>query len=256
MKKFILFVILIVISFLTSCFTVEDMILLPDLAGKNRLEITNVLTDLKVNFDFLVKKGKYSNEAYDKFIEYGQNLKAGDEIKSTQHIFVYTSVLPLTLNRLDEVILDDVFVGKSFLNDNIGLVVLNRTIDGDTADFLDIVTMQYIRVRFLGIDTPESTSKKEPWGQAASSFTSDKLRNAKQIVLVGEGPRTDTYGRYLAWVWIDGQLLNLEIVQQAYSGAKVSSSSKYFNIFNEIEQVIIKTGRRVWGEDDPNYKYS
>ena len=43
------------------------------------------------------------------------------------------------------------------------------------------------------------------------------MREAKQIVLEAEGVRIDTYDRYLAFVWVDGVLLNLELVQQAYT---------------------------------------
>lgn len=254
MRKLLISIIIIFISILTSCYQ-EKMVLLPDLTGKNQAEIKTILTDLKIKYDFIIKRQIYLDESeYDTFIEYGQNLQAGDRIKSTQHIYVYTSVLPLTLNRLDEVKLELEYIGKSYLDDNIGVVTLLRTIDGDTADFIDIMTNTSIRVRFLGIDTPESTSKKEPWGKAASDYTAQRLREANQIILLGEGSKQDTYGRYLAWIWVDGQLLNLDIVQQAYSSAKVSSSSSYFQIFNEVERTIALTGRRIWGEIDPYFR--
>ncbi|MFA6595981.1 MAG: hypothetical protein WCT00_06670, partial [Bacilli bacterium] len=82
------------------------------------------------------------------------------------------------------------------------------------------------------------------------------LNNAKTIVLESEGNRRDTYDRYLAWVWLDGKLHNLDLVQQAYSNAKVARSSKYFDIFNEVEALVAKTGRRVFGELDPTFNYN
>jgi micrococcal nuclease len=87
----------------------------------------------------------------------------------------------------------------------------------------------------LGIDTPESTAQSDPWGKAASSFTCDKLTNATSIVLQSDpaSGQTDSYGRYLAWVWYDGRLLNLELVEEAYSRAKGSTDTYYGEvIFN------------------------
>jgi micrococcal nuclease len=59
----------------------------------------------------------------------------------------------------------------------------------------------------------------------------------------------------LAFVWVDGVLLNLELVQQAYTGVSLSSRSKYFEIFTDVENEVMKTGRRYWGELDPDYRY-
>ena len=69
------------------------------------------------------------------------------------------------------------------------------------------------------------------------------------------GNKKDTYGRDLAFVWVDGVLLNLELVQEAYTDHTLSSSSKYFEIFAEVVNEVMKTGRRYWGEIDPNYRY-
>ena len=55
-------------------------------------------------------------------------------------------------------------------------VTLNKCVDGDTAWFnLD---SNNIKVRFLAIDTPESTNKIEPYGKEASEFTCNALKNA------------------------------------------------------------------------------
>ena len=114
------------------------------------------------------------------------------------------------------------YKNKSFVEDGIGQVRLARTIDGDTAHFYDL-NGDYIKVRFLGINTPESTYENDPWGKAASRYTAEKLRNAKTIVLESSGSRTDAYERYLAYVWVDEVLLNLQIVQEAYSHSTLSS---------------------------------
>ena len=55
-------------------------------------------------------------------------------------------------------------------------------------------------------------------------------------------------------MWVDGQLLNLLIIQEAYSNSTAPLSSKYGNIMMEVANEVRKTGRRFYGETDPDYK--
>ena len=72
---------------------------------------------------------------------------------------------------------------RDFFVDGIGQVELRNTIDGDTAHFNSIGHdgTEYIKTRFYGIDTPESTGQIQLWGKSASKFTSEKLKN-KSII--------------------------------------------------------------------------
>ncbi|MCK5761459.1 MAG: thermonuclease family protein, partial [Candidatus Izimaplasma sp.] len=120
--------------------------------------------------------------------------------------------IELNTDYTDALVMNFTYADSNFIADGIGEVTLSRCIDGDTAIFNEGST--HFTVRFLGIDTPESTYKFDPWGKAASQFTCDKLENATTIVLEwdsGAETRTDGNGRYLGWVWYDGRLLNLEL---------------------------------------------
>jgi micrococcal nuclease len=90
-------------------------------------------------------------------------------------------------------------------------VKLSKCIDGDTANFTKVGT-----TRFLYIDTPESTKTVEPYGKEASAFTCNLLKKAKTIQLQYDGPKKDKYNRTLAWVWIDGKLIQKEIIKKGY----------------------------------------
>ncbi|MEH7454401.1 thermonuclease family protein [Gottfriedia acidiceleris] len=90
-------------------------------------------------------------------------------------------------------------------------VGLIKCIDGDTAKFTEVGT-----TRFLYIDTPESTRTIEPYGKEASAYTCNLLKNAKTIQLEYDGPKKDKYNRTLAWVWIDGRLIQKEIIKKGY----------------------------------------
>lgn len=166
-------------------------------------------------------------------------------------------VIPLNTDATDTLQMDFSYENSNFLEDGVGEVQLVRCVDGDTAFFTQ--GGDSFSVRFLGINTPESTAKFEPWGKAASSFTCDKLTNASTIVLQADptAGRMDSYGtRYLAWVWYDGRLLNLELVEQAYSKAVGDASTLYGNMIFQRNLYVQLTGRRVWGETDPHFDYS
>lgn len=241
---------------LTGCIDRTGMVKLPNLEGKTQAEISAIMDELGLTYRFRIEPQVYLDEdTFDQFVKYGNDLRAGKYVYPTDFIPIYTTALPLGINRLDEVTLDIDVTGKSFIKDGIGEVSLVRTTDGDTAQFKDNITGAVFNVRFLGIDTPEVYYQKDPWGTAASKYTADVLRNAKTIILESEGSRMDTYDRYLAWVWLDGKLHNLDMVQQAYSNAKIGKSSKYYQIMTEVEAQVAKTGRRIYGELDPSYNY-
>jgi micrococcal nuclease len=90
-------------------------------------------------------------------------------------------------------------------------VELTKCIDGDTATFTKVGT-----TRFLYIDTPESTRTVEPFGKEAAAYTCNLLDKANNIQLQYDGPKKDKYDRTLAWIWIDGKLLQKEMIKKGY----------------------------------------
>ena len=255
----IIFVLLIFL-FVPGCEYIDnptelDYVVLPNLSGLTREQIDAKLKDKDINYTYYIENHQYFSEnEYDKFICYGGNLRSGNKVEKGYNVAIYTTALPLPTEPICDVEMDFSYEGLDFVVDGIGEVTLSRSIDGDTAHFYT-KNGTYVKVRFLGVDTPESTIEHEAWGKAASTYTKNRLENATTIVLESEGNREDAYGRYLAFIWVDGELLNLELVQNAYSNCKLSGTSKYFNAFFETEAVISKTGRRFWGEIDPDYDY-
>jgi micrococcal nuclease len=98
--------------------------------------------------------------------------------------------------------------------------VVARVIDGDTVD----VTLdgQTIRVRLIGIDTPETVDPRKPiecFGREASTRAHELLDG--QAVFLEDDPSqgdVDRYGRALRYIWLaDGRLFNLEMIAQGYA---------------------------------------
>ena len=99
-------------------------------------------------------------------------------------------------------------------------VKFSKCVDGDTAKI--ILKKEEIKIRFLGINTPESvhpTKDVEAFGKESSKYTCKKLTNAKQIQIEYDpkSSKTDRYGRHLVWVFVDGLLLQKDIISKGYA---------------------------------------
>lgn len=119
-------------------------------------------------------------------------------------------------------------------------VTFNSCVDGDTAKFnLD---NNVIKVRFLAIDTPETkhpTKGEEPYGKEASEFTCKKLKKAKKIVLEYDekADKKDKYDRYLAWVFVDDELLQALLIKKGYAEvAYTYGDYKYVSLLKDYEE--------------------
>lgn len=147
--------------------------------------------------------------------------------------------------------------------DGIEEVTLYQAVDGDTIHVTDKAGT-ILKLRFLGVDTPESTSKVEPWGMAASKFTKNIVKNCKSLVIQSEGgaATTDNYERYLTWVWYqaeegeDYRLLNLELVQEGYSFGKTDGLVRYKDVILNAATQARRQGIKVFGETDTTYCYN
>lgn len=73
-------------------------------------------------------------------------------------------------------------------------------------------------IRVLGIDTPEIIHEQhgifedQPMGRKAAAFTNDVLKGAKRIVIVRGAE--DRYGRTLAHVIVDGEILGVKLIKK------------------------------------------
>lgn len=160
--------------------------------------------------------------------------------------------------------------GKNFLDNGIGYATVKKYIDGDTTHFYQVEeTKRLVKSRYIGVDTPESTGKIEPWGKAASNFTKETLSKAKTIVLttdtteVGQAASTDSTGsRFKTFVWYSKQenaplnklrLLNLELVQEGFSTGKGMSGSPLTHFFTDADLQAQELKLNMWSGDDPNF---
>ena len=132
-------------------------------------------------------------------------------------------------------------------------VQFSSCVDGDTAKFITENGIE--TVRFLAIDTPEYTTKKEVYGKEASNFTCNALKNANKIELELD-TNSDVYDRYdrlLAWVWVDGILLQKEIVKEGLSQvAYLYGDYKYTTLLQDMEKSAKTQKLNIWSSQKPN----
>lgn len=106
--------------------------------------------------------------------------------------------------------------------------------DGDTA-FFEVNGINEC-VRFMVIDTPKYFDSPEPFGLEAKEYVAEELMNAKEIYLESDpnnNLRDDTLSqRLLAWIWIDGKLLNYMIVRKGLATNKYIISDHMRHLFH------------------------
>lgn len=106
----------------------------------------------------------------------------------------------------------------------------------------------------MAIDTPETVKPNTPpafMGKKASNYTKSALAKAKKIEIQYNGNRTDKYGRKLAWIFVDGQLLQNKLVKKGYARVYyVYGKYKYTNKLRASEKVAKRKKLGVW----KNYK--
>lgn len=89
--------------------------------------------------------------------------------------------------------------------------VVRQVIDGDT---IELESGE--RVRYLLVDTPESTTQVECFGAEAAAFNR-ALVEGREVRLTYDAECRDHYGRLLAYVEIEGESVNQALVAQGYA---------------------------------------
>lgn len=122
--------------------------------------------------------------------------------------------------------------------------VCEHVVDGDTAWFRVMENGIPVthKVRFLGVDTPETVHPDlpvQPGGQEASDYVKGILSEGTAVWLEYDVQRTDHYGRQLCFIWLaDGRLLNLELVLQGYASVLyIEPNRKYHKYFVAAEEL-------------------
>ncbi|MBQ7544315.1 MAG: thermonuclease family protein [Synergistaceae bacterium] len=147
---------------------------------------------------------------------------------------------------------------------------IERVVDGDTAivSFIFDDGSQFLkeRVRFLGVDTPETVHPNKPvqyYGKEASDFTKSQLTNAI-VWLQTDVSAKDRYDRMLAYVWLSepskkdlededairAKMFNARLLLEGYAQLMtVQPNSRYANLFVHFQREAREGKKGLWGKD-------
>ncbi|MBI2551899.1 thermonuclease family protein [Candidatus Uhrbacteria bacterium] len=123
-------------------------------------------------------------------------------------------------------------------------VLVTRVIDGDT---IEIEGGQ--RVRYIGIDTPETVDPRKPvqcFGAEASNYNKALVEN-KRVRLEKDVSETDKYGRLLRYVYVDNLFVNLVLIQEGFAHSSAYPPDvKYQPQFTAAERLAREQQKGLW----------
>jgi micrococcal nuclease len=116
-----------------------------------------------------------------------------------------------------------------------------RVIDGDT-----IVVEGGEHVRYLGVDAPETQGSPECYGREATE-RNRQLVEGKRVRLEADRRDRDRYGRLLRWVWVDGTLVNEQLIREGYATVyRDEPAAKYMDRLLAAEAEARSRGAGLW----------
>jgi len=122
-----------------------------------------------------------------------------------------------------------------------------RVIDGDTIVVL-IDGLEH-RVRYIGIDTPETVDPRLPvecFGREASERNRE-LVEGRTVELEKDVSETDFFGRLLRYVWVNGEMVNATLVGEGYAVlVTYPPDVKYQELFLELQGQARAEGQGLW----------
>lgn len=130
-----------------------------------------------------------------------------------------------------------------------------RIIDGDTIEAT--IGSSRDRVRFIGVDTPEATTRVEPYGREATAFTRQWL-DGRRIWLEYDAELRDRYSRRLAYVWLQPpkdrsipeirtKMFNAILLAEGYAQLlMVPPNVRYVDVFRTLQTAARQQGKGLW----------
>lgn len=133
---------------------------------------------------------------------------------------------------------------------------VQRVVDGDT--IVATINNTDYKIRMIGVNTPESTTKIEEYGKESSNYTNENLLG-KTIYLEKDVSETDKYSRLLRYIWLEiptaiseeeiqKKMFNAILVLNGYAQvATYPPDVKYVDYFTKIASKAREQKLGLWG---------
>ena len=123
--------------------------------------------------------------------------------------------------------------------------LVERVVDGDT-----IVLVGGERIRYIGVNTPETKDPRKPiehFGLEATE-ANRKLVEGKYVRLEYDVQKMDQFKRTLAYVYVGDIFVNAWLVENGYANvATYPPNVKYHDLFVSLEAEAREGKRGLWG---------
>jgi len=138
-------------------------------------------------------------------------------------------------------------VPEQSLGTSTGQVV--QVIDGDTIDVLFDQGSSTVRVRYIGINTPEPYATKNPeCGSSEASVRNRELVEAQTVTIVPGTEPYDSYGRLLAYVYVGEKFINEILVAEGFAEIMmIPPNTEYNKQFTALQNEAKTQQRGAWG---------
>ncbi|MEM5805311.1 MAG: thermonuclease family protein [Candidatus Aenigmatarchaeota archaeon] len=118
--------------------------------------------------------------------------------------------------------------------------IVVKIIDGDTFKLSD-----GREIRLLGIDAPE---QGQFYYDEAKNFLESLILGSK-VVLEQDVTNRDKFGRYLRYVFVENNFVNLELVKKGYARVVIRiPDTKYIDILMQAESQARKNKLGIWSK--------
>jgi micrococcal nuclease len=140
---------------------------------------------------------------------------------------------------------------------SIDAATVDHVVDGDTAWFV-LSGGAKEKVRFIGVDTPETTIRHDPYGEEASAYTRGVLTKGRAVWLELDVDHRDRYQRLLAYIWLvepatgtpdeaRAGMLNAMLLSQGWGRLlTVPPNVAYVSLFVELQREARTARRGLW----------
>ena len=126
---------------------------------------------------------------------------------------------------------------------------VTRVVDGDTIEVE--IEGETHKVRYIGIDTPETVDPRRPvgcFGEEASA-ANKALVEGLPVGLEADVSDTDVFGRLLRYVWLNSEeMVNATLVREGYAQSSAYPPDvRHQELFDGLEAEARSEGRGLWG---------
>lgn len=128
---------------------------------------------------------------------------------------------------------------------------VTRVVDGDT--FHATINNKDEKIRLILVDTPETVKPNTPvqaWGPESSAYTKGVLKPGTKVNLELDVQERDPYGRILAYVYVNGKMLNKTLLEKGLARVAVfPPNTRYVDEFRQIQEKAKQQKLGIWSID-------